>query len=33
MAEWGIFLLGIGVAMVLYFSAEKFLDLKTPDHH
>jgi len=32
-AEWGIFLLGIGTAMVLYFSAEKFLDLKTPDHH
>ncbi len=32
-AEWGIFLLGIGTALVLYFAAEKFLDLKTPEHH
>ncbi|MGD9807696.1 MAG: NrfD/PsrC family molybdoenzyme membrane anchor subunit [Deferribacterales bacterium] len=31
--EWGIFLLGIGTALVLYFAAEKFLDLKTPEHH
>lgn len=31
--EWGIFMLGIGTALVLYFGAEKFLDLKTPDHH
>jgi molybdopterin-containing oxidoreductase family membrane subunit len=33
MGEWGIFMLGIGTALVLYFAAEKFLDLKTPDHH
>lgn len=32
-AEWGIFLLGIGTALMLYFAAEKFLDLKTPEHH
>jgi len=32
-SEWGVFLLGIGVALVLYFAAEKFLDLSTPDHH
>ncbi|ADD68440.1 Polysulphide reductase NrfD [Denitrovibrio acetiphilus DSM 12809] len=31
-AEWGIFLLGIGTALVLYFAAEKFMDLKTPEH-
>jgi molybdopterin-containing oxidoreductase family membrane subunit len=31
--EWGIFMLGIGTALVLYFAAEKFLDLKTPEHH
>lgn len=33
MAEWGIFLLGIGTALVLYFGAEKFLDLRTPKDH
>jgi len=33
MGEWGIFMLGIGTALVLYFAAEKFLDLSTPDHH
>lgn len=32
-SEWGVFLLGIGVALVLYFAAEKFVDLKTPEHH
>lgn len=32
-AEWGIFLLGIGTALVLYFAAEKFMDLSTPDNH
>lgn len=31
--EWGIFMLGIGTALMLYFAAEKFLNLKTPDHH
>lgn len=33
LAEWGIFMLGLGAAMILYFGAEKFFDLKTPDHH
>ena len=31
--EWGIFMLGIGTALILYFAAEKFLNLNTPDHH
>jgi len=33
LAEWGVFLLGIGTALLLYFAAEKFMDLKTPEHH
>lgn len=32
-AEWGVFLLGIGTALVLYFAAEKFMDLRTPEEH
>jgi len=32
-AEWGIYLLGFGVLFLLYFAAEKFLDLNTEDHH
>jgi len=31
--EWGIFMLGIGAALVLYFAAEKFMNLDTPAHH
>lgn len=31
--EWLIFALGLGVFLVLYFAAEKFLDMATPAHH
>ncbi|WP_022850283.1 NrfD/PsrC family molybdoenzyme membrane anchor subunit [Limisalsivibrio acetivorans] len=32
-SEWLIFALGFGVFFLLYFAAEKFLDLETKDHH
>jgi molybdopterin-containing oxidoreductase family membrane subunit len=33
LGEWGIFMLGFGVFFLLYFAAEKFLNLDTEDHH
>ena len=31
--EWMIFILGWGLFLLLYFAAEKFLDLDTKEHH
>jgi len=33
LGEWGIFMLGFGVFFLLYFAAEKFLNLDTEAHH
>lgn len=33
LGEWGVFMLGFGVFFLLYFAAEKFLNLDTEVHH